>query len=305
MGLNFSSRRELYLRQTCNPTVTNKEETFIIRLEYNKALPHLRPVNGDNPFQELGLKLQADERVVIRGIYVRHIANEMKKEFTVEINNLFHIPEPRNQEANHVDHTGKIRIVCSPLQNAPTRREEAFLYKPQLADATIEKYAGTEDSILNTQTFALQQGTEGPIEQVFPEDSPLLSFIWDHSTHGFRAEKISTEPPLYRIDEETLDRVRTLFKNGIFKDLRYTTFEGCRIFCPVGEGNLPITEGASLVIQLKVEYFVIKIQDNAASMKSTLIPLYTLSLGGLLRRWGLNVSTDSNFLICSSKTFLG
>lgn len=279
MGLNFSGSRHMYLHQFKNEKVVRREYQTLIRLQYKTGQDHLEPIGGPNPFSELHRGLQENEQAVITGMFLRHVSNETKRDFEVTIGNLFDVNGPENQDANHPDYTGKVHIPCKQLQNAPVPLHDSVLYRPKLSDDTIEKYAGTEEAILNTYTIPLTKDTSDDaeqVEQVFPQSCPLIMFIMDNSDvlpqERGDLTRVSENPPLYRISDNFLNRVRTLFRNTIFNDIRYTSFEDCRISCPVGDGTLEtLKEGASVCFNVQMVYYVTHKGTNKTLMKDETI----------------------------------
>lgn len=255
--------------------MTRHEHQTLIRLQYKPGQDYLEPVGGHNPFEDLSNLLQDNEHAVVSGLFLRHVSNETKRDFEVVIRNLFDVLPPLNQDATHPDYTGDVRIVCKQLQNAPVSRHESILYRPKLSDDTIEKYAGTEEAILHTYTVSLSD--DQPVDQLFPESCPLIMFVMDHMEElprerGDLTRVRDESPPLYKISDAFLNRVRTLFRNTIFADIRYTTFEGCRIHCPVGDGALEtLKEGASVCFNLQIVYYVVQKGSNKTLMKDDTI----------------------------------
>lgn len=277
MGLNFSSSRHMYLHQFKNEQVVRREHQTLVRLQYKLGRDHLEPVGGANPFAELHKTLQENEQAVIAGLFLRHVSNETKRDFEVVLSNLFDLRGPQNQDATHPDYTARVRIPCKQLQNAPVARHDSVLYRPKLTDDTIEKYAGTEEAILNTYTIPLSEdNSDEQVEQVFPQSCPLIMFIMDNAEllpqERGDLVRVSENPPLYRISDGFLNRVRNLFRHTIFNDIRYTTFEDCQITCPVGDGALEtLKEGASLCFNLQVVYYVVQKGTNKMLMKDDTI----------------------------------
>lgn len=276
MGLNFSGARHMYLHQFKNEKVVRREHQTLIRLQYKPGQDHLEPIGGANPFADLHRTLQENEQAVITGLFLRHVSNETKRDFEVTISNLFDLKGPQNQDASHPDYTGMVRIPCKQLQNAPVPMHDSVLYRPKLSDDTVEKYAGTEEAILNTYTIPLTNDNEQDVEQVFPQACPLIMFIMDNAEllpqERGDLTRVSENPPLYRISDNFLNRVRTLFRNTIFNDIRYTTFEDCRIFCPVGDGALEtLKEGASVCFNMQMVYYVTHKGTNKTLMKDETI----------------------------------
>lgn len=263
MGVNFSGARHVYLHQFENPNVKVTSKRIMIRLVYDEGAKELRVVNGSNPFAQ-GFLSTVDEsqRAVISYIQVEHICNEMDRDFEIQIDQLFDLPEVRNQDASHPDDTGKIVIFCARKQNDGVAMADSILYRPRLADDLISKYAGTENAILKTSTQTIDQADEESDYALYHKNSPMVCFIMDHgdelAASRHQMAYTSEELNMIRIHKDFVDRVRQLFQHTVWNDLRYTRFEDCKVTCDLGNGQVNhLVAGASVCVQLNVCYYVV------------------------------------------------
>jgi hypothetical protein len=259
MGLGWSTSRDIFIHQWTNPRVEPIKKTITMRMIpsglgedrfsgnicFIPADPNDRKKGG--PFAKMLGNIRDDERAVLLGIYWLTMHDECDVPIKIEIKDLFK-PCPSNndeEERKHPDLTGSVFLPCNGKISTVVAGNDRILYRPQkLNEATITKYAGLENAILESRTIYLpkhdknnekekeekeEEEEEEPLE-VFPEDSPLVEYIirTSNALHPQKGdiEKMEAEgKTFYHIKPDFLAHVRQFFKDTVGDYILYTRFE--------------------------------------------------------------------------------
>lgn len=260
---NWSSRQDYYLHQFVNPRVQEYEEKLMVRMYYDQGSMELK-MDDPNPFKTLVSLVDEQQRVIIKGMYLLFVNNEFTTDLEVKVTRLFDVPRDHaNQDIHHPDDTAQVTILCPRDMNAIVRDRDAVLYKPRLPLSVLTEYVGLEGAILEPQSVKIptqQVGGEGQ-EEVFEKTNPLVPFILNHKDELKPTPEEFVKMPgpdhqiFYKIQETLLVRVRDLFRNTIFHDMRYTRFEDCRFQCKLQKEPKRATANLCFILELK--YLVI------------------------------------------------
>ena len=255
MGLNFSSRRDLYLRKCTPPKRTERSERFAVRLCANQAGQLV--CTQENPFAHLGSDVDVRQKSVILGIYSLFVFNEAHESLEVSIKGLFDLNKVRpNQDKPHPDDTASITVVCPPKFNGPVEVTNRKQYAPRVSPEEIKMYAGMEKAILEPTTVSLQQEDEQILE-VFEATNPIVTFMDEHAKDLGTLDVEKFDTGYRRIGNDSLERIRQFFSNTIFDMMRYTRFEDCSVSC-----DTKCAPGTSVTVILQVDFLVVEDTGN-------------------------------------------
>ncbi len=265
MGNNFSTRQDWYLNKFSNPRVQELQKTISIRgtvVPGEKWLIFDNGKNFINPLQALVSPHDESQSVVILGIYNLFIRNEVNDDLLVKVDKMFTGKSP-NEDVNHVDDSGCIKILCPNKYDNSINGSDAILYKPRLKSEILKAYCGLEDSIVGDVPHG------GPL---YDKTQPIVHFILNHQTllqttsYDFiKHENTQT----FQIEPEFLKRVQTFFRKTIYDDIHRTRFEETKITCELPkkviedhQNKKNVAVLSNLIIILQVNYLLISPGDQ-------------------------------------------
>lgn len=217
MGGNFSSRQDVYINRFSNPKVQEIQKTISVRGVVVPGERHLIFENGKNfynPFKGLISSVDEEHSAVITGIYQLFVRNELNHDLIVNVTGLFN-GKKRNQDVNHVDDTGNLRILCPAKYNSTVNGIDGILYKPRLRHEILQAYVGMEDAIIESNQI------------VYENTHPIVHFILHHMENPPMVQREG----FFHFEKEYIDRVKLFFKNTIYDDIHKTRFDDAKIMC--------------------------------------------------------------------------
>ncbi len=262
MGNNFSTRQDIFLNRFSNPRVQELQKTLSIRgtvIPGEKWLTFENGKNSVNPFQSLVSPQDASQSVVLLGIYNLFIRNEVNDDIVFRVDNLF-VGKSTNEDVNHVDDNGRIKILCPFKYDNSISGADTILYKPRLKAEVLKAYCGLEECIISGQ------------QQIYDKTHPLVHFILGNrelletsSSDFIKHEKTQT----YEISPEFLKRVQTFFSNTIYDDIHRTRFEETKISCELpkkviedNQNRKNVAVLPNVIVILQVNYLLISPGDQ-------------------------------------------
>lgn len=229
MGGNFSVRRDLYVHHFVNPRIQEKQEQVMVRL---MAVPGENRLvcNKSNPFGHVISNKDEGQQAVITGIYVLFIANETKHDVVVRLSGLFETTKQENQDVQHIDDSGALKILCPANYNKAVEGNDRILYKPRLKDDVIRTYAGLEGAMLQDQSITLNNADEESI--VLEMAHPMVHFIiTNQELLKPESGDLVNRERFFEIKPEFFQKARQFYNDTIHASMHTTRFEETRLSC--------------------------------------------------------------------------
>ena len=236
----------------------------MVRMATVPGESHLFFSNGkpySNPFSRIISETDIGQEAIVTGLFLLFISNEFPDTVTLDIANLFTVSDAQNDDVQHIDDCGHIKVICPGGYTRPVTGNDRILYKPRLNDETILMYAGQDKAILKDVS-----GGVNDEESVFLDYThPLIHFIINNADklQPQSGDVTRHKDNVMEISKPFLIRVRQYFADNIVRDLRPTRFEDTRFSCPappIKDVDALLQPNVTLIFQLN---FVLVTQGEA------------------------------------------
>lgn len=229
MGNFSSSRQSVYINTLVNPKVQDAQKTISLT---GTILPGEKQLIFDceNPFKKLVPQNDDHCKIVITGLYLLYVKNQTAQDLHIHIDKLFHV-ENLNQDVNHVDDCGSLKILCPANYDNTVNGVDGILYKPRPSYDILKNFSGV---IV-------------PDSQIFEKNHPIVYFINNYMPVPETGVKHENH---YEFKKEYIDLVRKHFNN---LNIRETRFDDTRVSCEITQienNRRKVPQTVMIIIQI-------------------------------------------------------